>query len=147
MKRSILLSAIVALMCTGFRPLPSTCSRTLYLGDPTQEVCVGRGVCRNTHFASENPGGIPVTFSTMASNPDILIMSFSLNDLKQNQNDQVAYFTNTSATYQFQHTYIIPTDMVQELGLQQGARITPNSPSVIEINGDIVTDYITYTHD
>ncbi|MCD6013806.1 MAG: hypothetical protein K0Q79_3668 [Flavipsychrobacter sp.] len=148
MNRLLSLSAVIVLasVCYGFKPVPASCIRTVYFGDPTQDICVGRGVCKNTYSVSENPGGIPVNFHILPSDPNILVMTFSLSDLQNNQKSQVAYFTAASASYNFQSTYIIPQDMVQELNLQPNAQITPNSPSVIEINGDVVNNYITYSH-
>ncbi len=148
MNRSLLTFGFIAVLsvCSGFKPLPTTCSRAVYFGDPTQDICVGRGVCKNTHSVSDNPGSIPVTFSVLQSDPNILIMSFSLSNLEANQESQVAYFTDASHSYNFTTVYEIPSDIVQELGLQSGASINPNSPSVVEINGDVVTNYITYSH-
>lgn len=148
MNRSLLTVGFIALLsvCSGFKPLPTTCSRAVYFGDPTQDICVGRGVCKNNYSVADVPGSIPVTFSLLESDPNVLIMTFSLSDLESNQESQVAYFTDASHSYNFASTYEIPADMAQQLNLQPGASIKPNSPSVVEINGDVVTNYITYSH-
>ncbi len=147
MKKSIslLVFLVSVTICSGFRPLPAACSRTVWFGDHTQDICVGRGVCKN-HLNGENADGISVTFATMQSNPDILIMTFSLSALQTNQPDQVSYFTSAQGTYNFESTYVIPDDMAQQLGLQSGAKITPSSPTSVTINGDAVTTLITYSH-
>lgn len=69
-----------------------------------------------------------------------------MSDLKEIQPDQVDYFTSAQGTYNFENPYVIPNDMVQELGLQQGAVILPSSNTLVSINGDAVTVYITYSH-
>lgn len=147
MKKSIslLVFLVLATICSGFSPFPVPSSRTVWFGDPSQDICVGRGVCKN-HLSSENAEGISVTFAVMQSNPDVLIMTFSLSALQASQPDQVSYFTSAQGTYNFQSTYVIPDDMVQQLGLQPGAKITPSSPTSVSINGDAVTTLITYAH-
>lgn len=147
MKKSIsLLIFLVSIFtCYGFSPAPVVCSRTVWFGDPNQDICVGRGVCKN-RVSQENADGISVTFATMQSNPDVLIMTFSLSALQQIQPNQVGYFTNAEGTYKFESPYLIPNDMVQELGLQAGASILPTSNTLVSINGDAVTVYITYSH-
>ncbi len=147
MKKSISLLVILlsVLICYGFTPVPVVSTRTVWFGDPTQDICVGRGVCKN-RVSQENADGISVTFATMQSNPDVLIMTFSLSDLQQIQPDQVAHFTSAEGTYNFEHPYVVPSDMVQELGLQEGAVILPSSNTLVSINGDAVTVYITYSH-
>ncbi len=147
MKKSIslLVFLVSVFVCYGFTPVPVVSSRTVWFGDPTQDICVGRGVCKN-RVSQENADGISVTFATMQNNPDVLIMTFSLSALKEIQPDQVIYFTSAQGTYNFENSYVIPNDMVQELGLQAGAIILPSSPTSVTINGDAVTTFITYSH-
>lgn len=72
-------------------------------------------------------------------------MTFSLSQLSDIQPEQVEYFE--AGSYTFDATYQLSDPMFAALNLPANSRITPNSPSQVVINGDVVTDYITYTHD
>ena len=139
------LSILALVLFTGYSALATgttTCS--VYFGTPQENggVCVGRGLC-----GDPVAGGISVTFKVSDNNPDVLIMMFSLSELKQKQPDQVAYFADNSGSYNFDLAYSLSGSAFAPLNLPSNSQIIPSSNSVVEINGDIVTDYITYSHD
>jgi len=144
------LSILVFAFCSGFKPRAnnSVCG-SVSMGDPTQEICVGKGVCHNSPggTASANGDGITVRFFVLESDPNILVMTFSLSDLKASQPDQVAYFTDPSGSYNFDSPYSLTDNMFAPLNLLPNAMILPSSNSVVQIDGDMVIDYITYSHD
>jgi hypothetical protein len=104
-------------------------------------LCVGDGVCECSPQSTTAPG-INVLFQTSADQ-NTLILTFSLSDLKNNEPDQVANFTNSTGSYIFDVAYSLSDPMFANLNLPQNAQITPNSNSTVVINGDVVTDYIT----
>ena len=134
---------------SGFNyALGSVVATTVYFGDHTQEPCVGRGVCyHNPPGSAESSGGVLVSFSTMASDPNILVMSFSLSALRASQPEQLEYFLSDSHTYSFDSDYFLTDDFFSPLGLQSNARIATGASSYVEISGDDVTVYFTYSHD
>ncbi len=147
--KSLLLSAVVLFAGSGMNNcMASTVATTVYFGDHTQEPCVGRGVCyHNPPSASEAAGGILVNFTTMASDPNIVVMSFSLSALRASQPEQIEYFTSESHTYSFDSDFSLTDEAFSALGLQNNAMIATTSPTYVEISGDVVTVYITYSHD
>ncbi len=140
---SILAAAMFA-VCSGFTPKPSTVVSTVTFGTPQQfsSTCVGRGVCGNTTSSTED--GTRVTFQLLADNPDVLVMTFSVADLKAHQPEQVADFA--SGSYMFDAAYSLSDPMFASLNLPANSQILPTSQSQVVIDGDVVTDYIVYSH-
>jgi hypothetical protein len=115
--------------------------------------CVGKGYCReafdfsvSTNTYTSAPEAVTVTFQVSPDNANILMMSFSLSELQAKQPDKVADF-NDGGSYSFDAAYILPTSIFGSLNLSPNAQILPTSSSTVKINGDFVTDYITYSHD
>ncbi len=125
-------------------------SSGLTFGRPQGSVhaaCAGAGVCVEgvTDIPnSANPEAINVTFTTAPNDITTLIMTFSLNDLKNSQPDQVALFTNPAGIYQFDAEYDLNSPGFQQLGLLPNAAILPSTPGTVVINGDQVTVYFSY---
>lgn len=152
--RKSFLSAFIFVVFSGFSVVaqstssaipPSSsgsgyCSGGLSFGTPpeTGSPCVLRGIC------DDNGGGVNVTFSTSPDDPNVLVMTFSLSQLKQAQPDQVAYFT--SGSYMFDGDYCLSNDpFFAPLNLPANSWILTTSNSNVKIDGDVVTDYIVYS--
>jgi hypothetical protein len=102
--------------------------------------CVAKGVCD----CQVSGVGIPVTFSIDPDNANVLVMTFSLSDLKNSQPDMTAYFA--SGSYMFDANFSLSSSMFSALNLQSNPQILTTSNSTVTIVGDVVTDYITYSH-
>jgi hypothetical protein len=150
--QSIIKSAFcgLALLCAAATTVEAQgYSSGLTFGRPLIKggVCVGAGVCVEgvTDIPnSSNPEAINVTFTTAPNDITTLIMTFSLNDLKNSQPDQVALFTNAAGTYQFDAEYDLTSPGFQQLNLLPNAAILPSTPGTVVINGDQVTVYFSY---
>jgi len=106
--------------------------------------CLGKGVC---HLQSAEPGAIDVNFHLSPLNNELLFILFSMTDLKTNQPDQVAYFTDPSKTYQFDALFKLDNQIFTELGFLPNARISPQSPTEVIIVNDVVITLVKYDHD
>jgi hypothetical protein len=114
--------------------------------------CAGGGVCVErvadpTNQDSWDPGMIGVTFYLLQSDPTTLVMTFSMNDLQNNQPNEVPLFTNAAGTYQFDTTYTLNSPGFQSLNMLPNPRISQTSPTAVTIDGDVVTVYIKYDYD
>ncbi len=101
--------------------------------------CVGKGVCDCKAMGV----GTNVTFYVSQQNSNVLVMTFSLTDLKMNQPDQVAYFTSAAGSYNFDAAYSLDNSLFSDLNLPYGATLTPSGNSTVVVNGDVVTVYLT----
>ncbi len=114
--------------------------------------CVGKGYCKEafdlttTGVYTSAPEAVTVTFQVTTDNPDVIMMSFSLSELTAKQPDKVADFVN-NGSYNFDAAYSLGGTVFGPLSLQANPQILPTSKSLVVINGDFVTDYITYSHD
>ena len=111
--------------------------------------CTGKGLCSAVTTGpgvTTAPSGVAATIQVSPADKNVLIMTFSLADLKAKQPEQVAYFTDASNTYNFDGSFDLSDKMYSSLKLAPGAKIDRNSKSKVEINGDVVKVSYTYTH-
>ena len=111
--------------------------------------CAGKGLCSavvNGPGSTTPPSGVAATLQVSPADKNILVMTFSLADLKAKQPEQVAFFTDRSNTYNFDGSFDLSDKMYAPLKLAPGARIDKNSKSKVEINGDVVKVSYTYSH-
>lgn len=117
-------------------------------GNPGQfgGPCIGKGVCKIKLLPPVPQGMIVVGFQISFHDPNVLIMSFNLQDLAQNQPDQVQYFTSAAQSYMFDQDYPLSDPIFAPLQLPPGSAILTTSPSQVEIIGNAVINFITYFH-
>ncbi len=116
---------------------------TVNFGTPPKGggACAGKGICS----AVLQPGA--GTKVTLVSSPtDVLIMKFSMSELKNNQPDQVQNFTD-GGTYAFDTTYSFTDQMYAPLKLPPNSRIEATTKSEIKIKGDVVVVTYHFEHD
>ena len=123
---------------------------------PGGTICVGKGFCQVSSSTSGQaaqaliagtPAPIPVTFQVSPIDKSVLIMSFSLTHLKKNQPDQVPFFTHESGEYNFEATHHFTHEVFGGLEFHPNPRIEPKNKNKVHIAGDLVTMFITYSHD
>jgi hypothetical protein len=143
--KSKLLFSLFAIMLSSFSAQKGF-SQSVVLGvefglhlDGSME-CIGKGACDCDVAGSI---GTNVTFSISSANSSVLVLTFSLTDLKNSQPSQVAYFTSAAGSYPFEAAYPLSSSLFSALNLPNGATITPSCNSTVVIEGDVVTDYIT----
>ncbi len=125
----------------------STIIVTASFGNPPPGggLCTGKGFCQVSisNYGANNT----VAFQVSPIDRNVLIMSFSLSELKRKQPEQMPYFTN-SGSYDFDAPYSLAANQAfAPLGLHRNARIDKNSSSKVVIMGDLVTTFIMYSHD
>jgi hypothetical protein len=112
--------------------------------------CIGKGVCKASTCsftsASSVTNGIMVYFEVSPTDPNILIMSFHLSDLMNSQPEQAEYFTDNTAGYPFDVSFVFSDAMWAPLNLPAGTYIPAATSSTVVINGNIVSNYITIAH-
>jgi hypothetical protein len=144
-----LFALLLLLTCSGFKPVSTYVLGTVSFGTPQEPghgVCVGRGICDGV-AANANAAGTTVSFQLLPSDPNILVLTFSLSDLKANQPEQVAYFTDGSGGYAFDAPYSLSGELFASLNLPPNSQILPTSNSTVVQNGDVITVYYAYSHD
>ena len=127
----------------------STIIVTASFGQPSAGggPCVGKGVCQQVSVSNYEANNTSIVFQVSPIDRNVLIMSFSLSDLKRKQPEQVPYFTN-SGSYDFDAPYSLAADQAfAPLGLHRNAWIDKNSSSKVVIIGDLVTTFFMYSHD
>jgi len=111
--------------------------------------CGGKGICAavaNPPVTTNSASGVAATLQVLPTDKSVLVMTFSLADLKAKQPEQVALFTDASNSYNFDGSFDLSNKMYASLKLASGARIDKNSKSKVEINGDVVKVSYTYSH-
>lgn len=106
--------------------------------------CNGRGICDLSAFSS--PGATPVSFFLKDTTPMMLVMTFSLTTLGQNQPDQSRYMTDSSHTYQFESNYPLTSSVLAPLNLPPNSVITPTDTTRVSIRNGQVTLAVAFTH-
>ncbi len=142
----LIISVAAVLFCSSFAPYSTAIYPTVTFGTPQSNggVCVLRGVCKDYSGVSDD--GIQVTVQVSPDNDNVLMITFLLSDLKSKQPDQAAYFTDPSGSYPFDVSFPLTDSIFSQLNLKPSPAILTTSASTVVINGDIVTDYITYYH-
>lgn len=140
-----LLAICIGVMGTGFRPITTAITATVTFGNPQSNggPCVGKGVCK---AALSGDNGVNVTFSVAPHDPNTLIMSFSMGELRSKQPEQLSSFLDPSKTYRFDSPYTLSESLYGPLELMSNPQILPSSPSRVEIMGDVVSVYYIYSH-
>src|SRR6185312_8515225 len=114
---------------------------------PNGGACVGKGVCKESVIGDGgDPSAVAVTFTLCGSNPNVLIMRFSMNELTTKQPEQVYTFTDPTG-YSFDATYWLNNTAFTSLNLLPNAKVLPNIKYTVAISGDLVSVYIPYSHD
>jgi len=111
--------------------------------DSSVVSCDGKGICQPS--AKPITNGILVTFTINDDKPNTLIMSFSMTELKANQLIQFDFFKSPATSYQFDASFDV-NQIFGPASLPGSNKITPTSNSVLTLNGDIMTDTITFEH-
>ncbi len=139
------LAICIGIMGTGFRPATTAITATVTFGNPQSNggPCVGKGVCKT---ASSSENGVNVTFSVSPHDANTLILSFSMGELRSKQPEQLSYFTDPTKSYRFDSPYPLSDAMYAPLELMQNPQILPSTPSRVEIMGDVISIYYTYSH-
>jgi len=150
MKRTILI-CFMLLMLPMFSEAASVTMGVTF-GNPQSNggECVGKGVCREAldfDVASNNylsqPDAVTVTFVVNSTNPNVLLMRFSLRELRKKQPDQVSSFL-APAGYFFESPYILNKPVFAPLSLPAGTIIAPFKSYSVMVSEDIVTMYIPF---
>lgn len=117
---------------------------------PNGGACVGKGVCKES-IVSDGMGtmsvdAVNVSFVITPSNPEVLIMRFSMTELSRKQPDKVPSFLDPSG-YSFDAPYSLGGPQFGPLNLLPNARVLPNMKYTVQISDDMVSVYIPYSHD
>ena len=111
--------------------------------------CGGKGICAavaNSPTVTTTSSGVAATLQLSPSDKNVLVMTFSLAELKAKQPEQERHFKDASNTYDFDGSFDLSDKTFASLKLAPGARIDKNSKSKVEINGDVVKVSYTYSH-
>ena len=126
----------------------ATVSFGVTFGNPQSSggVCVGKGVCRESFGdASLSPDAVNVSFVTSESNPNVIMMRFSMSELMAKQPEKASSFTDPMG-YSFDVAYMLNKPAFDPLHLMPGAMVAPATKYSVMISDDIVTVYIPYAH-
>jgi hypothetical protein len=140
-----------ALFITGCQTNTQTVPVSVNFGNPPAGggPCGGKGICSavaNPTPVANNPSGVAATLQVSSTDKNVLVLTFSMADLKAKQPEQERLFTDASNTYNFDGSFDLSDKMYAPLKLAPGARIDKNSKSKVEINGDVVKVSYTYSH-
>ena len=95
--------------------------------------------------APNPPSSIPVNVSLQTGNAGVLVMTFNMSDINQNESQQVPLFKN-NGTYTFSNTVLLNDLSLSGLILPPGAAIPAQATGNVSINSDntVVTITVPY---
>ncbi len=145
------ISFIAVLLLVLLPGLTNAASVTLGVtfGNPQSDggACIGKGVCRTSATMDQSSIGMTsVTFLVNSVNPNVLVMRFSMSELMTKQPSMASYFMDPTG-YAFDYQFTLTGATFAPLNLLPNAKVAANVQNVTQISGDMVSVYITYSHD